>query len=182
MKFWLALILGTIGISAGLTFLNLYKGAQTLSYPPPAPPVKPSRIKFVEVRQAKPEMQTLIRANAITFQVGDTEQGDRHEAQIRFSNAGQADLILTFKDSSSNKEGQGPLDVVINDTRITGTNPRFTLPPGGSALLKLTWAPGRGDVMPPDARTKARAFVRFEHNDDRYIDDLIFEIRGNVTR
>jgi hypothetical protein len=31
MKFWLTLIVGTIAISAGLTFLNLYKGAQTLS-------------------------------------------------------------------------------------------------------------------------------------------------------
>jgi hypothetical protein len=144
--------------------------------------VPPSRVKFREVSHPGRDITTLIRANAVTFRIPDCVTGTRYEASVRLENEGEADLILTFKESSSNKEGVGTLDVTIDDTRITGTNPRFKLAPKGSALLKLAWTPTRNDIIPGDAPWRSRGYVRFDHNDDRLIDDLLFEIRSVVTR
>jgi hypothetical protein len=47
LKFWAALILGTIGISAGLTYLKLYRGAQTQAPPPPAVQTQQAHAEFI---------------------------------------------------------------------------------------------------------------------------------------
>jgi hypothetical protein len=175
MKFWLTLILGTIAISAGLTFLNLYKGAQTISYPPPAKPEKSAQIEFIEVPQPIKEAKTVISANAVSIDIPDTRVGVRNECHIRFKSTGEAPLHLTFESTASG------LEIYIEDRRITGTDPHFELPPGREANLKLVWTPTR-DQVSNDDKPRTRGVVRFAHNDQRFTDELIFEARAKVSK
>lgn len=175
MKFWLSLILGTIVISAGLTYLNLYKGAQTVQYPPLPKKPDPAVIEFVDVKQPVEGATTTVLANAVTVELPEVPVGKRVEGLVRFKNVGKAALTLTLQDATSN------IEVYFNDKRITGTEPRAELPPGQEGAVRLVWAPSREQVTQPE-QPKTRALVRFDHNDDRFTDALIFELKAVVVK
>src|SRR4051794_38812354 len=91
MRFWFTLILSTVGISAGMTWLVMHQGAQ---FQPPARAASsakaPPRITF--------ESQTglTIDANVLEAKTGPSAVGQGYGA------------VFTFKN-----EGQGPLDLFL---------------------------------------------------------------------
>lgn len=175
MKFWLSLVLGTVVVSAGLTYLNLYKGAQTVDYPPLPKKPDPAMIEFVDVPQPVPGSNLVVQANAVTVELPETKVGTRVEGLIRFKSVGKAPLALTYQNATPN------LEVYFNNRRVTGTDARVELPPGKDGVVKLVWVPTREQITQPE-QPKTRAVVRFEHNDDRFTDDLIFELKTFVGK
>jgi len=175
MKFWLSLILGTISISAGLTYLNLYKGAQTVQYPALPKKPDPAVIEFVNVKQPVEGANTIVLANAVTIELPQVPVGKHVEGLVRLKSVGKVPLTLTLQDATPN------LEVYFNDKRVTGTDPRVELPAGQEGTVRLVWSPTREQITQPE-QPKTRALVRFDHNDDRFTDALIFELKAAVVK
>lgn len=177
IKFWLALILGTVSISAGLTYLKLYRGAQTISYPPPAPKTKPPAIEFLPVKSNTDEVQMDISANVVTFKVKESKADRPNEVSFKINNTGEGQLNLSLQPSSGTG---GDVDVYVDQQKLTLTDHRAKVLPGKTALVQMIYTPkyspekGTGD--------KTRITATFQHNDERYNDNFHFEIETVVKR
>lgn len=172
LKFWLALILGTIGISAGLTYLKLHRGAQMIEYPPPAPKAKKPSIEFLPVRPDTEKSRMEISANLVLFHVKDAVADVENEVAFKIKNNGEGTLELSYKDKTCTCA-----DIYIDNQRISGTSHNTKLESGQSALVKLVFKP-KYDAQKANEKTRIRA--TFVHNDERYSDYLQFEIVTTV--
>jgi hypothetical protein len=173
MKFWLPLILGTIGVSAFLTYLNLYKGAQTLSFPPVA--TKSAVFGRLDIGagvslKGKPAPHVEQLANVVEVDGGVSYVGERSDAAITIRNTGQGPLELSLLEKSCTCA-----NIFVDDKEVTPTDHVVTLAPGKSAILRMSWKP---EVRNSGEHSRIRA--RFEHNDPRYNDNFIFEIVSNI--
>jgi hypothetical protein len=175
IKFWLALILGTVTIAAGLTYLKLHRGAQTISYPPPAPKTKPPLIEYQNTQPDTDEKRVEISANVVTFHVKESKADKENEVMMRLKNTGEGPLELSLKHSSCTCA-----KIYLDSQLVTMTDHLVKIPAGQSALLKLIYKPKfdpnrvNGD--------KLRITATFAHNDERYNDDLHFEIVTDVKQ
>ncbi len=172
MKFWAALILGTIGISAFVTYLNLFKEAQTLEVAPLPPKTEPPLIEFGDLlpRKDNVEVKQEISANVLLVQMGTTYLNEEQEVGIKLNNVGKGPLELTLLTKSC-----GCSRVLFNDKEVTNTDHTVKIEPGGGGILRLTWKPEKRDVMVgPQESFRIRA--TFVHNDERYSDNLHFEV------
>jgi hypothetical protein len=172
LKFWLALILGTITISAGLTYIKLYRGAQTKSYPPPATKQEHPLVEFANVAENKAKME--VSANVVTFKAGDSYVDDEYSVSCQVKNNGLADLELSLRNVSCTCAG-----VYVDSQRISLTDHERKVAPGKFATIKMVYKP-KTEQLPnePDAVSRIRA--TFKHNDDRFSDNIHFEIVTHI--
>lgn len=173
IKFWLALILGTIVIASGLTYLKLHRGAQTISYPPPAPKSKPPALEFLSAKDNTDEIRMDISANVVTFKVKESKADKPNEVSFKLNNTGEGPLELSLRASSCTCTS-----IFIDQQQLTLTNHKFTLPPGQTAMVRLNYKPKLDQNKV--AGEKTRITATFEHNDERYSDNLHFEIETEV--
>ena len=174
IKFWLALILGTITISAGLTYLKLHRGAQTISYPPPAPKTKPPAIEFVSMKANTDEVKMEISANVVTFKVKESRADRPNKVSFNISNTGEGQLDLSLLAAATGA------DIYIDQQKLTLTNHKIKVLPGKTAVVEIMYQPKFDPEKP--AGTKTKIDTTFEHNDQRYSDYLHFEIETEVKR
>lgn len=167
-KFWFALIFGTIIISAGLTYLKLHRGAQTLDFQAPAEKTKHPLVEFLPVSESKYKMET--SANVVTITVPESTIDQVEEVSFKALNKGEADLELSLLTKSCTCA-----DVLIDDQRISGTSHMTKIAPGKSAVIKITYKL-KQEQVPAKAGEKVRLKAIFYHNDERYVDNLHFEI------
>jgi hypothetical protein len=174
MKFWIPLIFGTIAVSAFLTYLNLYKGAQTLTVPPPPPPSAPAKLEFgsepVKIGDT-PAAKLNIQANVVELDAGICYVGESPTVGVEFKNTGEGPLELALEDFGNCDCASFYLD----KKELTKTDPRFTIPPGKSATFKLTFKPQIRHVA-EIFRTRAS----MSHNDQRFNDRIHIELVANV--
>lgn len=175
IKFWLALILGTIAISAGLTYLKLHRGAQTISYPPPAPKSKPPVLEFLSNMPNTDDVRMGISANVLTFHVKETKADKPTEVSFKISNTGEGSLELSFRTSTSTS-----IDVYVDKQHVTLTDHSVKIPPGQTAVVRLVYQVPFNPALRPGEKTRLE--VTFKHNDDRYSDNLHFEIETDVKK
>ncbi|HQR06984.1 MAG TPA: hypothetical protein PLN21_09190 [Gemmatales bacterium] len=175
IKFWLALILGTIAISAGLTYLKLHRGAQTISYPAPAPKTKPPSIEFLSTKSDTDEVKMEISANVVTFKVKESKADRPNQVSFKISNTGEGQLELDLRASSSTST-----DIYFDQHKVTLTDHTVKVPPGQSAVVSIIYTPKYEPDLVPGTKTKIT--TTFEHNDVRYSDNLHFEIETEVKR
>lgn len=175
IKFWLALILGTITISAGLTYLKLHRGAQTISYPPPAPKSKPPAIEFLPMKADTEDVKMEISANVVTFKVKESKADKPTEVSFKISNSGEGQLELSLQPSSNPSP-----DIYVDDQRVTPTDHQTKVLPGKTAVVRLIYIP-KYDAL-KGTNDKTRITATFGHNDVRYSDNLHFEIETVVKR
>lgn len=169
MKFWLTLILGTITISAGLTYLKLHRGAQTIVYPPPAPKAKLPLIEFLPSKPNTDETSMEVSANLVMINVKESVADVEKEVGFKIKNKGEGTLELSYKSESCSCA-----TVYVDNQRVSGTSHMTKVAPGQTVDVKMTYKAkyentGRGS-------DKKRIRVTFEHNDERYSDNLQFEI------
>lgn len=175
IKFWLALILGTITISAGLTYLKLHRGAQSIPYPPPAPKTKPPAIEFLHSKADTDEVKMEISANVVTFKVKESKSDRANEVGFIVNNTGEGELVLDLRGASSTNA-----DIYFDQQKVTLTDHTVKVPPGKSANVRIIYTP----TYDPEKGTggKTKITTSFEHNDVRYSDNLHFEIETEVKR
>jgi hypothetical protein len=175
MKFWAALIIGSIGISAFLTYLNLYKGAQTLEFPPLAAKTNPGRIEFGEAarKDGKPVTKEITQ-NIIVYDAGTSYVGEEYEISQPVTNSSDGPLELSFS-----KESCGCIHIYFDSHEVTKTNHEVKIPPQGKGTLRFTWKPDLQQLS-STPEEKQRFRINFAHNDRRFSDELTFEILTNV--
>ena len=169
LKFWLALILGTIGIATGLTYLKLHRGAQTISYPPPAAKTKTPIIEFLTSETESADRKMEVSANVVTFNIKESAADKENQVSFNLKNAGEGILELSLIHSSCTCA-----EIYIDKQRITNTEHLAKIAPGQTALVKLVYKPKYDPKK--EGGDKTRITVTFRHNDDRYSDNLHFEI------
>lgn len=173
-KFWFALIFGTIIISAGLTYLKLHRGAQTIDFPAPAEKAKLPLAEFQPVNQQVTTNRMEISANVVTIQVPESTINQDESVSFMVLNKGAADLELSFMMKSCTCS-----DVFIDDQRIIGTSNTTKIAPGKTAVIKIAYKL-KQEQVPAKAGEKVRLRAIFAHNDERYVDNLHFEIVTTV--
>ncbi len=170
LKFWLALILGTITISAGLTYLKLHRGAQTISYPPPATKQEFPQVEFQQNQSDSAKAKMEVSANVVTFKVNESFVDEESSMSCNIKNAGKADLELSLFNKSCNCA-----EVYIDDQRLSLTDHLRKIAPGKTAIIKLVYKP-KTEQLPKETGEKSRIRATFTHNDDRFSDNLHFEV------
>lgn len=174
LKFWVALILGTIGIAAGLTYLKLHRGAQTISYPAPASKQKSPQIEFQTAQPDTDAIKMEVSANVVIFHVKESKVGNEYQMSFNIKNAGQADLELSLINQSCTCS-----EVFVDNQRVSLTDHQKKVPPGKTATIKLVYVPKKDQIAKePGETTRVRA--SFNHNDERFSDNLHFEIVTEV--
>lgn len=173
-KFWFALIFGTIIISGGLTYLKLHRGAQTIDFPAPAEKPKLPLVEFQPVSQQDSKNKMEISANVVTINVPESTLNQDTSVSFNVLNKGAADLELSMLAKSCTCA-----DVFIDDQRISGTTHLTKIAPGKTALIKLTYKL-KQEQVPAKAGEKVRLKTIFHCNDERYVDNLHFEIVTTV--
>ena len=173
IKFWLALILGTISIAAGLTYLKLHRGAQTISYPPPAPKTKPALIDFVSTSPNNDDVSMEISANVVTFKVRESKADKENAVSFKIHNAGEGQLDLSLRHISHDFAR-----IYFDQQQVTLTDHSVKIAPGKTSEVKLLYKP----KLENDKKggEKLRIATVFDHNDERYSDNLFFEIETTV--
>lgn len=172
LKFWLALILGTIGIAAGLTYLKLHRGAQTISYPPVAAKTKSPAIEFSTIKPNSDDNKMEISANVVMFNVKESLADAENEVSCQLKNSGEGTLELSLKHASCTC-----IEIYFDKQRVTMTEHQVKIAPGQTAVVRLLYKPKLEPGTLADGRSRITA--TFEHNDERYNDNIHFEI---VTR
>lgn len=173
MKFWIPLIFGTIAVSAFLTYLNLYKGAQTLTLPPPPAPAVPGKLDFgnpVPIN-GKPAADVQIDANVVVLKAGVSYVGETTSVGIELKNTGEGPLELAMEEFG----GCDCANYYMDDKEITKTNPRVTIQPGRSAVLRISFKPQIKHVT-----EQFRNRASFSHNDPRFNDRIHIELQSSV--
>jgi hypothetical protein len=173
MKFWLPLILGTIAVSAFLTYLNLYKGAQTLAVPAAPPAAVPGKLEFGGEAVSINGKQAAVNlvANVVELDAGIAYVGDTTNVGITLKNSGEGALELAMDDFG----GCDCATYYFNDKEITKTDPRVTIPPGKSGVLRVAFKPQIKHVT-----EQFRNRASFNHNDPRFNDKIHIEIISRV--
>lgn len=170
-KFWLALILGTIAISAGLTYLKLHRGAQTISYPAPAPKTKPPALEFHPLKADTEEVQMEISANVVTFKVKDFKIDKPNEVAFKINNQGEGQLELSLQSLTS---PIADTSIFVDQQKVTLTDHKVKVPPGKTVVVQMIYQP-KYEIEKAVGKTP-KITATFEHNDVRYSDFLHFEI------
>jgi hypothetical protein len=166
------LIFGTIAISAFLTYLNLYKGAQTLPLTPPPAPTVAGKLEFREAVPINGKTAGVnLVANVVELDAGVSYVGESSSVGIILKNIGEGPLELSMEDFG----GCDCANYYIDDKEITKTNPRVTIQPGKSAVLRVTFKP---QIKHVTERFRNRA--SFTHNDPRFNDRIHIELLTNV--
>ncbi len=168
LKFWLALILGTITISAGLTYLKLHRGAQNISYPPPATKQEFPQVDFQNIASNKTEMA--VSANVVTFKVPESFVDEESSMSCNVKNSGKADLELSLLSKSCTCA-----EVYFDDQRVSLTDHLRKIAPGKTAVIKLVYKP-KSAQLPKEPGDTSRIRATFAHNDERFSDNLHLEI------
>lgn len=173
IKFWLALILGTISISAGLTYLKLHRGAQTIAYPPPAPKTKPAIIDIIATSPNNDDVSMEVSANFVTFKVRESKADKDNEVSFKIQNTGEGTFELSLRNSSSTF-----VQIYIDQQHVTLTDHLVKIPPGQTSVVRLLYRP----KLEADKKggEKLRIDTTFEGNDERYSDNLHFVIETTV--
>lgn len=169
-KFWFALIFGTVFISAGLTYLKLHRGAQTIDFPAPAEKAKLPLVEFQPADQQDSRIKMETSANVVTLNVPESVVNRDEQVSFKVMNKGQADLELSLLTKSCTCA-----DVFIDDQRISGTSHLTKIAPGKTAQIKITYKL-KPDQLAASPNDKMRLRAVFAHNDERYVDNLHFEI------
>jgi hypothetical protein len=173
IKFWLALILGTISISAGLTYLKLHKGAQTISYPPPAPKTKPAIIDFISTSPNNDDVSMEISANVVTFKVRESKADKENQVSFKIHNTGEGTLDLSLEKISPDFA-----KVYIDQQQLTPTDHQVKISPGKTSVVTLQYKPKL--EIGKKSGEKLHITTTFTHNDERYSDNLHFDIETSV--
>ena len=170
LKFWAALILGTIGIATGLTYLKLYRGAQTQELPPVAKQTLQAHAEFIADNTPGNMTRMEVSGSIVTFQVKESIIDQEYTVPFKVRNTGQADLDLSLLNKSCSCA-----DIYIEDKRITLTDHSSKVAPGKTATVKLVYRPKK-EQLPQQSGDKARIRATFNHNDDRFDGNIHFEI------
>ncbi|HMO35122.1 MAG TPA: DUF1573 domain-containing protein [Gemmatales bacterium] len=170
LKFWLTLILGTIMISSGLTYLKLHRGAQTISYPPPAPKQEVALVEFQSIPENKTKME--VSANVVTFKVPESFVDEENTMTFLIKNNGKADLEMSLLSKSCNCS-----EIYFDDQRVSLTDHMRKVAPGKTATIKLNYRP-KSEQLKDSGTSRIRA--TFTHNDERFSDNLHFEVVTTV--
>jgi hypothetical protein len=170
MRFWLAIILSTILISALLTFINEYQGTDFSIVPtkPTATAEQPQPEFVVEDNPA-------VKRQGYTFQVQvpPSEVQKVSRVSIRFKNQGPGPLEISFL-----RKTCGCADVKVDQTVLKEGQAAVIKAPGQSGELTFEWKPDlqHFEEMRRNQATIYRYGFELVTNERRYQESLRFEI------
>lgn len=165
MKFWSTLCLGTIVISAGMTYLIMHQGAQTLpDDSPAAKELPPSEARFKEGQ---------LEGNVLAFNGGESHVGEESVIVVPVECAGDQKLkIELIRISCPCVNG-----LFFNGKRLE-LNEAFVLEPKQKGELRLSWTPNEDQEGNPAYRFSA-VFVL---NDPQFTPFFRLEVVTHVKK
>ncbi len=149
MKFWLTVIISTIVVSAGSTWLLMHQGGQSLAVPTFDPSSKePPKIVFDGVE---------LRSGVIEIDAGETAVGAKHTREIAFHN--EAKGALKFQLTSTPSCGCVQ-EVSIDGERLEPRGPRVKAK-ADRGKISVSWVPKQSE------QSNVRVAVELLINDPR---------------
>ena len=162
MKTWLTLILGTISITGGMTYLVMHQGAQSLTDATSDDLSTPSKAEF----SGGP-----IEGNLLSIAGGDSRVGKESIVTIPIKCAADTPLRLELLRVSC---------ACVNGLYLAGQkieeNQPVTIKPGETATLKISWTPKPEMSGNPAYRFSINFFV----NDPQYSPTFRIELTTRV--
>jgi hypothetical protein len=171
MRFWLTLIISTVILSAGLTALTLYRGAQTITPlpPPPQDTTKPELLFALEPGQEQ-------SANGIEVKLPPVKVGTQHTFTVKGRNKKDNSGDLTLRLIRTLPEAD--FEVRCNG-QVMKKMETVTIKPGESCEITLKWTVGHNlaHAQKPDGY-HFRAEI--DWNDHRYDEPLMIEAIAKI--
>lgn len=170
MRFWLSLILGTIVVSGGVTWLWLHQGAQLdSSYGSLQQPLANGQLEFDDVKMV---------ANVIDVAPGDSHLNETKAITVPFRNTGPGPLKLQYLRASCKCVG----GVSVDDVVLKQGGDPVIKNAGDKGTLKIWWTPSKDSCEECDKKRMLIAVELFA-NDPRpqFSNPFRFEILTRVA-
>lgn len=170
MRFWLAIILSTILISALLTFINEYQGTDFSIVP-----TKPTATADQPQPEFVVEENSAVKRQGYTFQisVSPSEVQKVSRVTLRFKNQGPGPLEIGFL-----RKTCGCAEVRVDQTVLKEGQPAVVKASGQSGELTFEWKPDLQHLE--DMRRNQASVYRYGFelitNERRFQESLRFEI------
>ncbi len=144
MRYWLSLILGTIVVSFGITWLVMKQGQNIVLAPvvQATGAEEPPEIVF----ELGPNMRQ--EANVIEVNAGPTKVGASNHIEVKFKNQGKGPLRLTYLSESC-----GCAEIQIDGRKLNKDASPVVKQPGESGVIRFAWKaePRHLSSQPPDS-------------------------------
>lgn len=171
MRFWLSIILGTMVVSFGLTWLVMKQG-QNIELTP---------IATVASTDEQPEIAFDLgpnmrrESNVVEVQAGPTKVGASNQIEVKFKNQGKGPLRLTYLSESC-----GCAEIKIDGVKLKKESPPIIKNPGDSGVITFQWKaePRHLTNQPPDGQF--RFAFDLDTNEKKYTAALRIEAVSKI--
>lgn len=177
MRFWLTLVLSTIGISAGLTWLSLHQGAQ----------ITPGNVKLTDTGELPGEFtfdpksldkiaqNVTVQDNVISIATRESAVHQENTLEIKFQNKGKGPLRFSLITASC-----GCSHAFLNGQELQKGEPGPDVAPNGEGTLKLVWKAQEKHFSEQEGDKGYRFAFEFYFNDTRFSDNLKIEVYSRI--
>jgi hypothetical protein len=171
MRFWFTLIVSTVAISAGMTWLVMHQGAQI--EPPPARVTVASKVPPQIAFPPAPGLK--VEANYLEVKAAPSVVGRQYAVEVRFRNQGQGPLELYLF-----RRGPGCTEVALDGKPLAENGERVVKAPGSEGTIRVTWSPAANHLEGQEGGG-AHFTCDLQHNDPRLNDTIHIEVISPVT-
>jgi len=143
-QYWLALVVGTVVISAGVTWLSMNVGAQGMPNVIQASTdiAEPPRTVFPGVK---------LVGNTIEIQYGPGQVDKDHAVEVRFRNEGKGKLRMQLTETSC----KCVHEIQVNGQRMTVGETWAEIPGGQEGVIRFGWHPKQEQLASGTLRLSA---------------------------
>jgi hypothetical protein len=170
MRFWIGLILASIGISALLTFISEYQGVEFSFVPTRSTvPGEQPQPEFV----LDPQVPAKRQGYTVELRVPPSEVGKLNRVAVRFKNQGEGPLEISFL-----KKSCGCANVYLDQQLLKENQPPLVKGPGQPGELVFEWKPEvhHLDEMKRNQASVYRYGFELVTNERKFTESLKFEI------
>lgn len=173
MRFWLTLILGTVLISAGMTWLVMHQGQEIL----------PSVASTISTKDEPPLLAFIldkgqsVEANVVVVEMGESKVDTTYESRVRFANKGKGPLRLSYL-----QESCGCIEVKIDGKPFTKDSPPVVKKPNEEGLVQVSWKPTIKHYEVQPGQGGFRFSFDMKSNDPRFNAAIKVEIKTEIQR
>ena len=171
MRFWITLVVSTVVISFGLTWLVMHQGQEVL--PVLAPTSSAAEEPPIVVFELDKDQAT--EANGVEAKVAESVVGQEREAVVKLKNTGKGPLRLAWHEPPS----CGCMELRIDGKAFGATSAPVIKKPGETATIALRWKAEQRHLINQPERGDSRFAVELKWNDPRFNANLRMEA---VTR
>jgi hypothetical protein len=168
-QYWLALVVGTVVITAGLTWLAMNVGAQGM------PNVIEASSQIAEPPQVVFESVKMV-GNTIEIDHGKCKVDKDHAVEVAFRNEGKGTLRIQLTETSC----KCVHDIEVNGQRMKQGETWVEVPGGQRGVIRFGWHPKKEQLASRNLRLSA-SFLLPNDPQPHFSNGLRLEITTEVT-